>query len=175
MGTWKVSRLFAVLLLALVFAPTHSFQASGTVRYVNNTAPTCHAQSPCYTTIQKAIDAAQAGDIVRIQAGQYDEALVIKGKNNTAAATEADRIVIEADPSAPFGSVMLGSASQKCTKGDAIAIESSKFITIRGLTITDAGGQSIVWPMEPRRRTTRSTSSATASLAMAPANVWEAS
>jgi hypothetical protein len=96
-----------------------------------------------YSSIQAAIDDAQPGDTIRIQAGGYDEAIRIKGKNNTPDATEADRIIIEADPEAALGSVILGSASQKCAKGDAIQVESSKFIILRGLMITDTGAQSI--------------------------------
>ncbi|MBI3248379.1 MAG: right-handed parallel beta-helix repeat-containing protein [Deltaproteobacteria bacterium] len=114
----------------------------GTMLFVSNTDPTCAGQSPCFSTIQAAVDAAQAGDTIRIQAGQYDEAVVIKKKNQIA--TEAERIVIEADPAALAGSVKLGGASDKCGKGDAISIEASQFITIRGLTVTDAGGQAIV-------------------------------
>ncbi len=47
---------------------------------------------------------------------------------------------------------MLGSASQKCGKGDAIRIESSQFITLRGLTITNAGGQAIVMAAGSRKK-----------------------
>jgi RHS repeat-associated protein len=102
--------------------------------YVNNTDPTCQGQTPCYSSIQAAIDDAHPGDTIRIQPGEYNEAIRIASKQD---------LVIEADPEAPAGSVMLGSASQKCRKGDAIQIESSQSITLRGLTITDAGGQSI--------------------------------
>jgi hypothetical protein len=90
------------------------------------------------------VDAVQPGETIRVQAGEYLELVVIKGKNNSAGATEADRIVIEADPTVSVGSVVLGGASQKCNKGNAIQIESSKFITLRGLTITHAGGQAVV-------------------------------
>jgi hypothetical protein len=117
--------------------------APASLLHVNNTDSTCHNHQPCFTTIQAAIDAVQPGQTIRIQAGEYDEAIRIKGKNNSPDASEAGRIVIEADPDAAPGSVILGSASQKCTKGDAIQIESSKFITLRGLTITDTGGQAI--------------------------------
>ncbi|MBI3246284.1 MAG: right-handed parallel beta-helix repeat-containing protein [Deltaproteobacteria bacterium] len=139
-----MSKLFPVFLLALLFTPTHSLQSSGTTRYVNKTDATCGSQSPCYTTIQAAINAAQAGDTVRIQAGLYEENVIIAGKNSANTATESDRITVEADPAAGLGSVILGSTDQGCTDGDAITIVSSKFITLRGLTITATGKQSIV-------------------------------
>jgi hypothetical protein len=62
------------------------------------------------------------------------EAVRIKDKRN---------LLIEADPAAPEGSVLLGSASQACGKGDAVQIEASRAITLRRLTIANAGGQSI--------------------------------
>src|SRR3990167_3421403 len=84
-----------------------SSQQAGVVRYVNRTEPTCQGQLPCYGTIQAAVDAAQPRDRIVIQAGTYVEQVSISGKNNTGTATEADRIVLEADPAAPLGSVIL--------------------------------------------------------------------
>jgi hypothetical protein len=115
---------------------------SGGILYVNGADSTCQGQAPaapCYSTIQAAVNAALPGETVRIQEGEYAKAVVVKGKNNTATATEADRIIIEADPAAPLGSVILGTTSTSCVAGANLQIESSKFITIRGLTI--AGGK----------------------------------
>jgi Right handed beta helix region/Putative metal-binding motif len=134
----SVLSIFTLLLVQTLFS-----QPAGLLRFVNNTDSTCQGHAPCYATIQAAVDAAESADTIRIQAGTYDEAVVISGKNTAAGATEADRIVIEADPTAPTGSVVMGKASQKCGKGDAIHIEQSQFITIRGLAITEAGGQAI--------------------------------
>jgi hypothetical protein len=83
-----------------------------------------------------------AGDTIRIQAGTYQEQVEIQGKNATST-TEADRIVIEADPAAPVGSVVLRGAVTQCTAGHAIRLQQSRYVTIRGLTITGAGGQAI--------------------------------
>ena len=142
----------AVLALCLLFLVQTLFsQTVGTVRYVSNTSPTCNGQSPCYPAIQAAVNAVQAADTIRVQAGSYTEQVIIKGKNNTASASEADRIVIEADPQAPPSSVLLGSLSQTCRRGDVIQIESSKFITIRGLTITDSAGQAIALAGDGKR------------------------
>ena len=93
------NRLFfgALLLILLIAAPAFS-QQLGRVLYVSNTDPACGGQSPCFRTIQAAVNAALPRDVVRIQAGRYTEQLTIDSKNNTAGATDASRIVIEADP-----------------------------------------------------------------------------
>jgi len=135
--------LFSVLALSLLLLPTASRQQQGPILYVNNTDPTCQGHAPCYGTIQAAVDAAQAGDTIRIQPGTYQEQVNISGKNNVTGATEADRILIEADPAAFVGSVILQGAVSQCTNGYAIRLQQSRYITIRGLTITGAGGQAI--------------------------------
>ncbi|HEX9442955.1 MAG TPA: right-handed parallel beta-helix repeat-containing protein, partial [Candidatus Binatia bacterium] len=89
-----------------------------------------------------AVNAAQGGDTVRIQPGTYSEQILVSGKNNTAAAGEADRIVIEADFLAPPGGVVIAGSAGGCG-GYAMRLKRSKFITIRGLTITGAGGTAV--------------------------------
>ncbi len=128
-----------VLVLTLLILPTTSLQQQGRILFVNRTDPTCQGQAPCYGTIEAAVDAAAAGDTIRIQPGTYPEQVSISGKNNTAGASEADRIVIEADPLAPVGSVILAGSVSQCTNGYAIRPQQSKFITIWGLVITGAG------------------------------------
>jgi uncharacterized protein YjdB len=87
--------------------------------------------------------AATAADTIQVQAGTYLEQVSISGKNSFTGATEADRIILEADPAVPVGSVVLRGAGVQCTNGYALRLQQSKFITIRGLTITGAGGQAI--------------------------------
>ncbi len=149
-GTYRRGslRLFTLGLAALsgfvpLALPTLSAAQSGLVRYVNRTDLTCGGHTPCYATIQAAVNAVQAGDTIQIQAGSYVEQVAITGKNNTADATEASRILIQADPAAAVGSVVLQGAVTQCTNGFAIRLQQSKFITVRGLTITGAGGQAI--------------------------------
>ena len=141
MGLGVLLGLFlAVVIPAALLVPRSSSQQGGVIRYVNNADPTCGGLTPCYATIQAAVNAAQAGDTIQIQAGFYVEQVAIIGKNNTADATEASRIIIQADPAAAVGSVVLQGAVTQCTSGFAIRLQQSKFITIRGLTITGAGG-----------------------------------
>ncbi len=140
----KIAVLSVLVALALLFASTPSSQqqSPGTL-YVNNTDPTCQGRSPCFTTIQAAVNAALSGETIQIQAGTYPEKVTVSGKNNTATAMESDRIIIEADPDAAIGSVVVTGATQVCTLGYAFRLQQSKFITIRGLTITGTGGQAI--------------------------------
>jgi hypothetical protein len=118
-------------------------QQSPIVHYVNHADPTCQGNSPCHATITAAIAAVPPGATIRIQAGSYQEQLTLAGLNNTPTATEADRIIIEADPAEAPGSVVLRGTSTVCTNGYAIRLQQSKFVTIRGLTITEAGGLAI--------------------------------
>ena len=127
-----------LVLLGLLAAEAQA----GTVRYVNATDSTCGGDTPCSTTIQAAVTAAQSGDTIQIQAGAYTEQVLISGRNNTDTANETDRIVIQADPTALVGSVVLHGAVTECTNG-AIQLQQSKFITIRGLVITGAGGPAV--------------------------------
>jgi hypothetical protein len=126
---------------ALVLAVASSARAA--VLHVSNTDPTCGGLSPCFTSIQAGTDVAGAGDTVRIQGGTYVEQLTILKKNASAVATETDRIVIEPDPEAAPGAVVLDGARDACRRGHAIAIRRSKFVTLRGLVITGAGGPGI--------------------------------
>jgi len=140
-----VDLLLLVLTLAIstiTLAPVRLAEGA-TIRHVNRADPSCDGRSPCYGSIQAAVNAAQAGDTVQIQAGTYVEQVSIAGKNAFAKA-EGSRIVIEADPGAPPGSVVVRGAVQQCAQGHAIRLGQSRFITIRGLTISGAGGAGIV-------------------------------
>jgi RHS repeat-associated protein len=136
-AAWVIASVFTIL------ASNVSAQQSGRVLYVNRTDAQCGGLSPCYAGIQAAIDAAISRDSIRIQTGIYPEQLAVQ-KNDFPTATESDRIIIEADPEAAPGSVVLtGSPGPQCTDKFAIRIKQSKFVTIRGLTITGTGGQAI--------------------------------
>ncbi len=136
-------KLLGLLTLFTLFYPWPVESQQQSLVYVNRTDPTCGGESPCYTSIKDAVDAAQPGNIVRIQAGTYPEQVAIE-KNKFPNATEFDRIVIEADPTLPPGRVVLtGAPGPQCTDKWAIRIKQSKFVTIRGLTITGTGAQAI--------------------------------
>jgi hypothetical protein len=137
---------FTVAIFAVVFISlTHrvSGQQLGRILYVNRTDSSCNGQSPCYSTIQSAIDASKSSDTIRIQSGTYPEQLHIQ-KNDFASAREANRITLEADPESASGAVILtGAPGPQCTDKFAIRIRRSKFVTIRGLTITGTGAEAI--------------------------------
>ena len=115
---------------------------AATVRHVDRSDSTCGGRAPCYGSIQAAVNAAQPGDTVQVRAGTYVEQVNITGKN-ASAVSEASRIVIQADPTVPAGSVVLHGAVAQCAQGHAIRLQQSRFVTIRGLTITGAGGAGI--------------------------------
>lgn len=117
--------------------------AHAAVRHVGADDPTCGGRVPCYASIQSAVAAALGGDVVNVGAGTYVEQVSISGKNAGANATEASRIVIQADPSLPAGSVVLHGAVGQCTSGHAIRVLQSRFVTIRGFVITGAGGPAV--------------------------------
>jgi len=58
--------ILSVFLLFLVGFSPFSAKAQ-TVLHVNRTDPTCSGRSPCFTTIQGAINAAGGGDVVQIR------------------------------------------------------------------------------------------------------------
>ncbi len=133
--------LFATTMAAIAFVWPRSTEAA-TVRHVNRSDAGCGGHAPCYGSIQAAVNAAQAGDTVQIQPGTYVEQVSIAGKNATTW-SEASRILVQADPGVPVGSVVLHGAVAQCAQGQAIRIQQSRFVTIRGLTITGAGGAGI--------------------------------
>ncbi len=134
--------LLIASVLAIAGASVGAAQAA-TIRHVSRADATCGGQSPCYQSIQAAVNAAQPGDTVQIQPGTYVEQLGITGKNSTAKA-ESSRIVIQAEPTAAVGSVVLHGVVNQCAQGHAIRLQQSRFVTIRGLTITGTGGAAIV-------------------------------
>ncbi|HEY7165683.1 MAG TPA: tandem-95 repeat protein [Candidatus Binatia bacterium] len=139
------SRTAAVLLVIGLLCAAQARGAQPTqpqVLYVNRTDSSCGGHSPCYTTIQAAINAAQPRATIRIQPGTYPEQLKIQ-KNDFPGAVEADRIVIEADPLLPPGKVVLTGTAGNCGDRFALRFTKSQFITVRGLTITGTGAQAI--------------------------------
>ncbi len=139
----ELLRFASLLLLGFVLAPPPLAAQRPTTLHVNRADPTCGGQSPCFNTIQAAINAASPGHVIQIQVGTYPEQFSITAKNNFQGATEIDRIIIEADPVTQPGEVILTGAPGACTGNHAIRLQQSKFITIRSLKITGTGGQAI--------------------------------
>ncbi len=142
-----IARLLVFLLLGQNF-PASAFgrgdaHAADAILWVDATGD-CGGSAPCYASIQSAIDAAASGQTVRVLAGTYGEQLLIAGKNADPAATENGRIVIEADPSAPPGAVVLQCSHQRCEHAYAVAFQRSSFVTLRGFEIAGAGSRGIL-------------------------------
>src|SRR5258707_14228822 len=94
-------------LLGLLVLPTAVTAQAPTILYVNGTDPTCGGDSPCFTTIQTAINAAGPGNPIHNQTGTHTEKLTITDKNNFSCPTESNRMLLETHPAAPPGSVVL--------------------------------------------------------------------
>jgi hypothetical protein len=94
-----------------------------------------------FLTIQAAVNALPNPGpcTVNVKAGTYNEAVTITSRN-TLAASDASRIVIQADPAATPDTVIVTPPAA----GRAFTFSSSKFITIKGFNITGATVESIV-------------------------------
>jgi K319L-like, PKD domain/Bacterial Ig domain/Right handed beta helix region len=139
----RVSWPGGLALIGALTAVSATAEAQGRILHVSAADPTCQGRTPCYRTIQEAVTAAEAGDRVVVQTGVYSEQVSIVGKNGATGAVEPDRLIIEADPTAPLDSVVLLGSGGPCTNGHGLRLQRSKFVTIRGLTITGFGGQAI--------------------------------
>lgn len=93
-----------------------------------------------YTTIQAAVnDIPAAGPrIIRIRSGTYPEAVTIS-RRNASAVTESQRVILMADPAAAPGSVIVTPPRDRNT----FSLDQSRFITLRGLTLTGATREAI--------------------------------
>ena len=85
------------------------------VLYVNKNDGTCGGKSPCYTSIQSAIDAAGTGSAIRIAQGTYNESialnsskwLTLKGGWNSAFTSQTPNTTVIKAPKAAQGSLKL--------------------------------------------------------------------
>lgn len=104
---------------------------SGADAYVNGDGTACHGLTPCYTTIQAAVDARLAGDLIIVQPGVYVP-FTVNGKNNM--------IVRGTDPDAVFVDAGGSGAAAHITNANGVRLEQ---MTLRnasyGVQLTNAG------------------------------------
>ncbi|MEK6303384.1 MAG: C25 family cysteine peptidase [Acidobacteriota bacterium] len=93
-----------------------------------------------HTTIQAAVDdLPNPGPCtITVKAGAYSENVAIASKN-TLAASDAERIVIIADPTAPPGSVIVDPPGNH-----AFTLSNSKFITIKAFNLTGSTQEALL-------------------------------
>jgi len=89
--------------------------AYASVIFVNKDDNTCGGNSPCYTTIQAAIDAADTGTAIRIAGGTYTESfelnesklLTLSGRWNDGFTDQTGDTTVIKTPRATKGSLTL--------------------------------------------------------------------
>ena len=113
--------LVTLLLSMFAVAPVYG----QTTHYVNPD-DICGGNTPCYTTIQAAINAAAAGDTIIVAAGTYPEKLVINKAG----------ITLQGDGSYP----MIQPALATSNKYDTVIAIQAADVTIRGLDVSNALG-----------------------------------
>lgn len=133
-------RILALIAMGLLLGP---LSASAAELFVNRDDRGCQGRSPCFLSIQRAIDRARSGDTVQIQPGVYLERLLIRQKNPGNGASEAGRIAIQRAPDAAPDSVILRGTRRGFTCESAIKIAESRFVTLRGLVISGFSGPAI--------------------------------
>lgn len=115
-----LAMVFSVLLIAVPVS------ADPGILYVDDDDATCGGNSPCYSTIQAAINAASADDTVRVASGTYPEKLTID-----------KTLVLEGETGAyPAIQPALNSSS----KYDTVIRVLADNVTIRGFDISNALG-----------------------------------
>ena len=108
------------------------------VLYVSSVDPDCEGRSPCFSTIQAAVDSSSEGNTVRVQAGTYSEVVRIASKNS---------LVVEGDPASAPGSAVIQPPDRglaECALGTAaVEIASSNGIALRRLSIHGFDGTGV--------------------------------
>jgi pectin methylesterase-like acyl-CoA thioesterase len=84
------------LVLILVFGLMGIVGAAGTTLYVDDDDATCGGNSPCYSTIQAAINAANNGDTIEVAAGTYTETLNLGNKELSIIGASINTVTIDA-------------------------------------------------------------------------------
>jgi hypothetical protein len=117
------------LLLVVILSITQSILAV-TTRYVNSDG-ICGSNTPCYTTIQAAINASVAGDIIQVAAGTYHEALTIGINLDLIGAGAATTIVDASGLNVPTISITGGNVKIRnfCIREDDSNTKSCIYVT----------------------------------------------
>ena len=80
--------------LVLVFGLMGNVGAAGTTLYVDDDDATCGGNSPCYNTIQAAINDANDGDTIEVATGTYKEQPIVN-KSITLQGEDRETTIIE--------------------------------------------------------------------------------
>lgn len=119
--------------------------ANPAVLYVSATDPTCGGQSPCFTTIQAAVNAARSGDEIRVAAGIYTGSapVMVGGNTYTQVVFIAKSLTLQggysttnwAQPNPTMNPTMID--AERRGRGISIVGDGSQTLTVAGFTITN--------------------------------------
>jgi pectin methylesterase-like acyl-CoA thioesterase len=86
----KSMQVASLIVLFMLVALT---KTNAITRYVNTTG-TWGSNTPCYSTIQAAITASSTGDVINVDAGTYNESLIVPS-NVTITGTGTQSVIIQ--------------------------------------------------------------------------------
>lgn len=128
------SHVSVKIFLSLIFILCVMGNASASTLYVDD-AGNCN-ENPCYTTIQNAVDAANAGDTVIVKDGTYEENVVVNKKLSIMSEGGPKNCVVQVSDSNKDGFLL--KADNVTIKGFTIigskSISSSSGIYLSGIT-----------------------------------------
>jgi parallel beta-helix repeat protein len=117
----------AMMLAALLIAVPVS--ADPGILHVDDDDPTCGGNSPCYSTIQAAINAAGDGDTISVNPGTYDEALTLTKPITLSGADNTNTIITYSGPA----------VEQQVFLGTNTGLDLAGPVTIENFTLYNGG------------------------------------
>ncbi|TXB60600.1 hypothetical protein, partial [Phaeodactylibacter luteus] len=121
--------------LAVFVLLMSAFWARGQDAYVNPTG-TCAGGTPCFSTIQAAVDAASVGNVIQVEAGTYVESVIIDKSLDLRGAQFGNGLSGRSFGGAMESTIVAPSGQNAITTPPSGAND----LSIRGFSFTSAGG-----------------------------------
>jgi hypothetical protein len=134
-----------VVLSLLAMLSANRVSADPGILYVSATNPACGGQSPCFTTIQAAVNAAADGDEIRVAAGTYRGTTsgVVNGNTYVQVALITKSLTLQGGYTTANWTTPNPAANptiidaQRRGRGISIVGDGSQQVTVAGFTITN--------------------------------------